>query len=136
MAESLTPSSPPRAWRQYPFAGITAIWLIFLAFAVIGYVMLGPLPFDSFQWKAHPQQRQRMLHDLLHSNGDKSKLLGRSTSEVLEILGQPDRFLSDPQGGATFVYRVPGTAQSSTELNLYMNFQHNKLVSLSSDRSD
>lgn len=138
MAESLTPTPAPRSWRQYPFAGITAIWLVFLVFAVTGYIMTGPIPFNSFHWKADPQQRERMLRDLLNPKAAPPKLLGRSSNEVLEILGQPDRFLAAADGGATFVYRVAGSSssRSSHEIELSISFEHNKVVSVSSDRSD
>lgn len=59
-------------------------------------------PFDSQQWKAgDPQTRGTMYFDLFV----KRRLTGKSSAEVLELLGEPDKKTSS-EGLEVWLYRI------------------------------
>ncbi len=61
--------------------------------------------YDKAAWLSTPSERYKMVDDIIESQ----LLMRKSKAEVIELLGQPDTTLSQPEDG--FIYRL-GTPPS------------------------
>ena len=79
------------------FAGFLLIWLWFLSY-------YPKEDFDQTKWKEQPGQRYQLVDDLI----DSEKLIGKSKSEVVDLLGQRHHIDYDENHWFYHIGFVPG----------------------------
>jgi len=84
---------------------LAAVFLFYFELATnfFWYLVHPPKKFDPIEWKkGDPVERGRMLDNLLST----INLVGREKSQVLRLLGRPDREVGHENGKTTLYYLI------------------------------
>lgn len=104
-----------------------AIVLIAAFFISKALILLFDKNFDSTNWKNLPQERYKMLDDILENK----YLMGKTKQDVISILGTPDKkFISEDD---FYIYNLgnPPSFFDSTPQYLLVTFENEIVVKLS-----
>ncbi|APY08137.1 hypothetical protein BWZ20_07410 [Winogradskyella sp. J14-2] len=108
---------------------IGKISLFFLVAVILAFILFNALekPFDAQKWQSEPLKRYEMVDDIIESQ----MLLGKSKSEIIEILGQPDSKLHTSKDAFIYTIGDPPSFFSSQKEYLLIVFKNERVEDVS-----